>query len=235
MTEQEFFRYKEDNVNKIIDSAYKKAQSFLARFQPILEIYWRNKQFDIEILVNERLKNPIENLTNVMKLFKFYQHHFQTNLPSCTDIGLLQLDSKAIKTKLQPTPKEFNDRIEVLVPEVSKKRTDDCKQWLQESITSLRLPVNNVEEFVVQQGYLTAIDNRFQFIRDKVELLEQFYIKLTENALNKPKKEDISNHSEAQQQIATLNQLISNLQQQQEGQSEKFKKNLQAMIPELNS
>jgi hypothetical protein len=72
------------------------------------------------------------------------------NLPSCTDIGLLQLDSKAIKTKLQPTPKEFNDRIEVLVPQVNKERTDVAKEWLQESINLLREPVNNVEEFVVQ-------------------------------------------------------------------------------------
>jgi len=72
------------------------------------------------------------------------------NLPSCTDIGLLQLDSKAIKTKLQPTPKEFNDRIEVLVPHVNKERTDVAKEWLQESINLLREPVNNVEEFVVQ-------------------------------------------------------------------------------------
>jgi hypothetical protein len=155
----------------VIDSAFKKANHFLARFQPILEIYWRNKQFDIKILVDERLRNSVENLSNVMKLFKFYQQHFQSNLPSCTDIGLLQLDSKVIKQRLQPTPKEFNDRIEVLVPEVNKSRTNDAKEWLMQSITDLRLPVNNVEEFVVQQGFLTQIDNRFQFIRDKVDML----------------------------------------------------------------
>jgi hypothetical protein len=72
------------------------------------------------------------------------------NLPSQTDIGLLQLDSKAIKQKLQPTPKEFNDKIEHLVPEVTKERTNDAKEWLQDSITELRRPVANVEEFVVQ-------------------------------------------------------------------------------------
>jgi hypothetical protein len=99
--------------------------------------------------VNERLKNSVENLTNVMKLFKFYQTHFQLNLPSCTDIGLLQLDSKAIKSELQPTPKGFLDRIEKLVPEVTKKRTDIAKEWLSESINVLRMAVTNVEEFVV--------------------------------------------------------------------------------------
>ena len=124
----------ESRVNCSIDSAYKKAKVFLARFQPILEIFWRNDQFDIEILVNQRLKNSVENLQNVMKLFKFYQQHFQVNLPSCTDIGLLQLDSKAIKQALLPSPKQFNDRIEKLVPQVTKERTDAMKKWLSESI-----------------------------------------------------------------------------------------------------
>lgn len=171
ISDQEFFQSKETRVNNCIDSAYKKANHFLARFQPILEIYWRNKLFDINILVDERLKNAVENLSNVMKLFKYYQQHFQSNLPSCTDIGLLQLDSKVIKNRLQPTPKEFNDKIEIVVPEVNKNRTNDAKDWLNQSIADLRKPVSNVEEFVVQQGFLTAIDNRFQSIRDKIDLL----------------------------------------------------------------
>lgn len=226
ISDQPFYQTKESRVNDCIDNAYKKANHFLSRFQPILEIYWRNKQFDINILVDERLKNSVDNLVNVIKLFKFYQQHFQSNLPSCTDIGLLQLDSKVIKNRLQPTPKDFNDNIEKLVPEVTRVRTDEAKEWLSQSISDLRRPVNNVEEFVVQQGFLTAIDNRFQSIRDKVDLYEQFYNELTENALNKPKKEDLNNHSEAKQQITALSNIISTLQQQQDSQSDKFKKAL---------
>ena len=235
IADQEFYQTKDKRVEDIIDSAYAKAKKFLWRFQPILEIYWRNKQFDINILVNERLKNPIESLQNVMKLFKHYIVEFQTRLPSCTDIGLLQLDSKEIKKKLQPTPKAFNDQIEKLVPDVTKQRTDKNKQWLQESIAILREPVENVEEFVVQQGHLTVIDNRFQFVRDKVDLLGQFYAVLSDLSLNKPKKEDLANHTEAITQITALNQLVSNLQQAQESQSEKFKKSLNEKIPELNN
>jgi len=73
ISDQEFFITKESRVNTVIDSSYKKANYFLSRFQPILKIYWRNKQFDLNILVDERLKNSVENLSNVMKLFKFYQ------------------------------------------------------------------------------------------------------------------------------------------------------------------
>jgi hypothetical protein len=112
-------------------------------------------------MVDEGLKNQVESLSHVMKLFKFYQQHFQSNLPACTDIGLLQLDSMAIKNKLQPTPKEFNDRLEVLVPQVTRERTDVAKVWLNQSIADLRNQVTNVEEFVVQQRFLNAIEARF--------------------------------------------------------------------------
>ena len=116
INDTEVFKTKKEKVDDLVNKAYLKSRRFLSRFQPILEIYWRNKQFDINILLNEKLKNPVDNIGNVMKLFKFYQSHFQSNLPACTDIGMLQLDSKVIKTKLQPTPKEFNDKIEALLP-----------------------------------------------------------------------------------------------------------------------
>jgi hypothetical protein len=46
------------------------------------------------------MRNAVETIGHVMKLFKFFQAHFQSNLPATTDIGMLQLDSKEIKTKL---------------------------------------------------------------------------------------------------------------------------------------
>jgi len=65
--------------------------------------------FDPNALKDERLRNTVETISNVMKLFKYHQSHFQSNLPSSTDIGMLQIDSKEIKLKLQPTPKNIND------------------------------------------------------------------------------------------------------------------------------
>lgn len=35
-----------NDVEELVKSAYKKANMFLTRFQPLLEIFWRNKQFD---------------------------------------------------------------------------------------------------------------------------------------------------------------------------------------------
>ena len=86
------------------------------------------------------------------------------------------MDSASIRSQLQPTPKEdYLDKIEELVPRVNKQRTDIAKQWLNQSIKELQMPVNNVEDFVIQTGYLGRISRDFQGYKDKVELYGQFY------------------------------------------------------------
>jgi hypothetical protein len=82
-------------------------QRFQRRFQPILEIYWRNTQVDLQILVNERLKNPVDNLHNTITLFNHYNDLFASKLPNTADIGLIQLDAKSARSKIAPTPKAY--------------------------------------------------------------------------------------------------------------------------------
>jgi hypothetical protein len=42
-----------------------------------------------------------------------------------------------------------------MVPDVNKERTNETKEWLNQSIQELRRPANDVAEFVVQQQQLT--------------------------------------------------------------------------------
>jgi len=62
---------------------------FIQRFQGLLEIYWRNKQFDLDILVDEKLRNSVDTLKFTIDLFRYYRDFFRDNLPQQTDIGLL--------------------------------------------------------------------------------------------------------------------------------------------------
>jgi hypothetical protein len=94
-------------VTDILSSAFEKMRHFLSRFAPLLEIYWRNKQADLNILVDENLVNPIECIQNTIRLFNHYHEVFNTKLPRTADIGLIQLDSKSSRSKIQPTPKKY--------------------------------------------------------------------------------------------------------------------------------
>ena len=61
----------DSEVQHLVCSAYDKATRFLTRFQPLLEIYWRNKQFDPQILVDVNLVNSVENLGNTLSLLSY--------------------------------------------------------------------------------------------------------------------------------------------------------------------
>jgi hypothetical protein len=73
---------------------------------------------------------------------------FSSQLPSTADIGLIQLDSKSARTKIQPTPEAYIKEINKFVPIEIKRRNDECKLWLSQRIRELNKPVANVEEFV---------------------------------------------------------------------------------------
>lgn len=162
----------EQKVNSIMASSYSKANQFLTRFQPILEIYWRNKQFDVSILIDERLKNPTESLSHTLSLLKWQQSYFQSNLPGVTDIGLLHMVSKNIKEKLMPTPKNLQDEIEKVVPAKTRERTLEVHAWLKESVRALDREINDVSDFVKQLQDWNKINDNFQTQRDKIDLYE---------------------------------------------------------------
>lgn len=85
---------------------------------------------------------------HVIRLFEHYHNMFQTGLPGSTGIGLLQLDTRKIRTSLLNTPRTLINEIEAMVPVEMRSRTDACKAELQQNINNLKKKVENVEDFV---------------------------------------------------------------------------------------
>jgi len=141
----------------------------------LLEIYWRNKQFDLDILVNERLRSSVDMLNFTIQLFRFYRDYFRDNLPQQTDIGLLQIDSRDIKQMLLPTPERYIREIENLVPRVNRERTQLAREWIARSTKLLKQSINSVEDFCAQTDALNEINKHYQDYRDKVDLYQANY------------------------------------------------------------
>jgi hypothetical protein len=168
-------------------------------------------------------------------VLRYYQNHFAANLPSCTDIGLIQLDSNQIKKTLQPTPRAIQDAVEELVPLTNKDRINNVKEWLKESIKDLQKNVGDVSDFVQQKQDHERINERFQTQRDKIDLYGQYYGVLDDLGFQKLKKEDKTNLTEAEQMIKKLTDIVANVESKQEQENERFKKDLKEMIPVLKS
>jgi len=76
ISENVLYKERRKNVEEVLDDSYSKAHQFLGRLQPLLEIYWRNKQFDKQILVNDRVKSQVETMGHVIRLFEHYHNLF---------------------------------------------------------------------------------------------------------------------------------------------------------------
>lgn len=85
-----------------------------------------------------------------------------------------------------------------------------------------------------QNNHLNYANEKFQPIRDKVDLFGQFYNTMAEYQL-KVKKEDKDNYTESVQLISQLANIVSSVESAQDSNMETFKKTLNELIPVLNN
>jgi hypothetical protein len=114
-----------------------------------------------------------------------------------------------------------------------KERNADAQSWLKQQIRNLNLPVSGVEEFVQQDEFYKFTNDRFQDVRDRVDMFGQIYNKLKDFSM-KIKKEDTDAFTESLASISNLSQLIQNVESTQEGNKELFKKTLNDLVPKLD-
>jgi len=114
-----------------------------------------------------------------------------------------------------------------------KERNADAQAWLKQQIRNLNLPVSGVEEFVQQDEFYKFTNDRFQDVRDRVDMFGQIYNKLKDFNM-KSKKEDTDAFTESLASISNLSQLIQNVESTQEGNKELFKKTLNDLVPKLD-
>jgi hypothetical protein len=103
-------------------------------------------------------------------------------------------------------------------------------EWLTQSIRDLQRPVNDVSDFVLQIQDFNRINETFQAKRDQIDLFGQFHGVLA-GAGFKIKKEDENAIKDAEKEISRLSQILANVESKQESETERFKKELESLIP----
>jgi hypothetical protein len=155
-------------------------------------------------------------------------------LPIRADIGLCQLDAKSTRTVVAPTPKQRILEIQKMIPAVISQRNEDAKNWVKVQFRKLDKRVENVEEFVEQTNNYNHISENFQEYRDKVALYGEFYQILEDNEL-KVQKTDKDAHGESFSEIVKLQTVVQRVESSQEKDKERFKKDMNQRIPELDN
>ena len=123
-----------------------------------------------EILRSERLHNPLESIQLLLHRFASQRQMFDECLPDMKDLGMLRVDTSAIKAKMTPHPRQCTAHLKILMPSILQKRISECTEWLNNQITSLKAPTLTVDAYVKQIQTLDYIDLAYQEVKDKVEL-----------------------------------------------------------------
>jgi predicted ATPase with chaperone activity len=108
------------------------------------------------------------------------------------------------------------------------------KKWLETRIKELEINIHTVEDFVEQQSYYNFTNEHFQNVRDNIDMYSQTYNVMNEYTMT-VKKEDTESLKESVVAITKLNGLIQKIETEQEGNKEKFKKELLQLIPKLDA
>lgn len=154
--EDDLYSLQNPTIEGILDSAFGKAESFLRSMQPFLQIYWTNNRIDFTVLINERLKAPTDMLIYTTRLFKLQKERFE-DIPQTAFRGLLKLDNQEARDFLLPSPKACIIQVEKIIPEAVKKRTDDARRWLSQSLKALSRSTPSVEDYVEQSNSLNRV------------------------------------------------------------------------------
>ena len=229
------YERQEADFRQVIFSAYGKCYDFLQKFAKFLNIYWRDVNADLSLIVHERVVKPAETLANALRLLEYQKKMFLEKIPETCNIGLIKIDCAPVRKALLPAPADAIHKIEVLVSEALRSRLETIKAWMADSRAQLEIKVDTVADYVKQRIAWNEIADNYQETKDKVDTYGELYAILSE--FNVPvKKDDKQFHTGALQEIVQMNQILSNVSDHQELNLEKFKRKLQdQLIPQLQS
>lgn len=150
------------HISKHIKSAFEKVEVFLEGYNDFLLKFWQNKMCkDFAILKDDNLENPNEVIGALIQRFQSQKKYFENYLPEQRDVGMIRIDTIAIRQKLLPSPKKNLDYLKELLPRILKERIENKKDWLKKYIAIIKQPPGTVEAYVHQIQNLDYIDAHF--------------------------------------------------------------------------
>lgn len=233
ISESAVFQEKDKRVQRIVASAYKKAEEVLSRLYKYLYAYWMNDKADFGLLFSENLLNPLDTLTNVLKLLEYQKTKFGTKIPRAFNLGMLRIDCAGARRLLIPSPKNAMKKIESISGQVIRAQVEEVRDWIVDSRKQLLSQIVEVDDYVRQKNAWNTISNSYQPMKDKIDTCESIYNILTEYGI-KVQKKDKGFHTEVLQDIIQLSQLVAGVADQQELNLDRIKRLLRdSLVPGL--
>jgi dynein heavy chain len=162
-------------IKRSLATAFENAYTYAKNFEPYKEIFFVNNATDVQQSKDcniEQLTDVSFSLTVVLpscllcfsvrsilfiQLINQYERQVTDfeQIPTTANIGIVQVDSAALKQQLLPAPKRCLEELQDLLPNVAREKT----QLLLDEIVSANNKIStipaSVEEFVEIMSFLT--------------------------------------------------------------------------------
>ena len=213
-----------DSIKQAISAAFTIVRNYSKTFLPYLQMYEENRKMNVDLLRTadyDLFKHTIEGYRKQVKDL--------SELEEVKNLGIFQLRTERIKSKLKPSPQACIRAIEKLLPDLATEKAQALISILTDSNRKLAQAPGNVDEYIVFNRHfkdiadkISDMETRFLEIKDLMRLMEEFHVKFGES--NKMK------FNEAQQDLNLLRQRITSSNERSEPDKIKFTKELREKI-----
>eukprot|EP01052_Picozoa_sp_SAG31_P002975 SAG31_NODE_109_length_24587_cov_111.480848_6_plen_453_part_00 len=175
------FRNLELSVQEALAGAFSLADQCKMIFEPYLTMVLENHQIDISE-VKERAQSGHISLQDFQQDMGEYasQQRRINNLPQEAYLGLVHLNSGALREKFLPSPAKCLGDIQLLLPELGQEKVTTLMKEISDANSVLHSKVSNPEEFCKFLEFVEDLQSRqddlqdtFFHISDHYELMEE--------------------------------------------------------------
>ncbi len=207
--------------------AFRAAWEYAEGFLPIATLYLENKAF----LRDPIGEVPVSVLSELVTKFDEQARNLE-DLRTSVDIGILSVDTAALKKTLVPSPNDCKSKLERHLPLISSKKTQELLEYLNAAHSKISKVPTNVEEFVVVLNFMRNVQDvqdkmnqRFTFISDLHVLMQETQVKIPDTD-----RQNLDRLTQTRQQFKTTLMLTDASMQ---ANTDRFSKDLESQAPKL--
>ncbi|KAA0150075.1 hypothetical protein FNF29_05515 [Cafeteria roenbergensis] len=150
-----------------LDSAFDRVLSFVERFRPFGRTFIRNARREFTLAEALSTQTPLPVLEALLHKFRS-QADAITTAPYCSDVGVLRVDSEALKLELIPSPNRVLQRTRDILPRLIHAQCDELLSEMRPMTAILESDPKDVEPFVEKVSTLHRFHDRQGELRNGI-------------------------------------------------------------------
>ncbi|XP_005385504.1 PREDICTED: dynein heavy chain 6, axonemal [Chinchilla lanigera] len=218
-------------IKETIHAAFESARLYAATFERFQIFFRENESLDLQAL---KLQEPDVKYFSE-QLEKYHkQHKDAVALRPTRNVGLLLIDTKQLKEKLIPSPLRCLEVLNIMLPQLSKKKVDAIISEAQDAEYKLEFIPTTTIEYVNSLVFLDEIQERIESLEDEGNIVVQMYKLIDQYQVPTP-PEDFAVFATMKPSITAVRNAIDKSVGDRETSIKQFCQHLGRDLEELNN